>query len=112
MYKLEIKKSDDSPYFIEHFNSQEEADNWIAEEQTRPYWDNSHTHTIIRIGLTDQEIADRSAAETSRQGRKTQRLNQLRTDLDNFDTMTAGQRTQVLKRVLRFLLIQVNRELD
>lgn len=33
-----IKKEDGSHFAKASFNDKESADNWIAEEQTRPYW--------------------------------------------------------------------------
>ena len=63
MFKLEILKSDGSLYWKEHFNKQSEAEKWIAEEQTRKYYDKSFTYTIVREGKTDEQIAQAAAAE-------------------------------------------------
>lgn len=41
MIKLTITRPDGSIYWTEHFNSQAECNNWLTEEQTRPYWGNT-----------------------------------------------------------------------
>lgn len=38
MIKLEIKNSDGSHYWTDHFKSMPEAIEWYATEQTRNYW--------------------------------------------------------------------------
>lgn len=48
-YKVEIKKSDESIYWIEKFNTLEAAQAWLATEQTRPYWDATYTYTITDV---------------------------------------------------------------
>ncbi len=70
MFKLEILKSDGSFYWKEHFEKQEEATKWISEEQTRPYWDQSLTYSISRVGKTDEEIAQDVAAEVVKKNKK------------------------------------------
>lgn len=45
-YKLTIKKANGDVYWVEVFNDLNKANRWLATEQTRPYWDNSYTHTI------------------------------------------------------------------
>lgn len=42
MIKLEVKKQDNSIHWTEIFETQEQAEAWIAEEKTRPYFDNGH----------------------------------------------------------------------
>jgi hypothetical protein len=49
MHKLTILKEDSSVYWVEHFNSEEEANRWIAEEVTRPYWVSSYTYQIEKL---------------------------------------------------------------
>ena len=38
MFKLTIKNADGSHYWTEHFNSMNEGEKWLAEEETRHYW--------------------------------------------------------------------------
>lgn len=45
-YKLEIKKGDGSTYWIEHSSIQGFLEKWVAEEQTRPYWQQNFTYSI------------------------------------------------------------------
>ena len=52
MYKLEIKKADDSIYWVDHFRTMSEGQKWIDEEQTSRYWNRSYSNTIVRIGPT------------------------------------------------------------
>lgn len=47
MIVLTILKADGSTYWVEHFNTMADANRWIAEEQTRPYWDATWTYTIV-----------------------------------------------------------------
>lgn len=49
MYKITIKRADDSIYWEMCVGSQEIADLWIAEEQTRPYWDPTYTVTVEQV---------------------------------------------------------------
>lgn len=54
--KLEIKKADGSIYWIEHFENGADADTWLTEEKTRPYWDSSYTTTIEEL-VTDMQLS-------------------------------------------------------
>lgn len=47
MITLTIFKKDGSVYWVEHFNSKAEADKWIAEEKTRPYYGKDWTVEIV-----------------------------------------------------------------
>lgn len=47
MIVLTISRADGSTYWVEHFNTIADANRWIAEEQTRPYWDATWTYTIL-----------------------------------------------------------------
>lgn len=63
MITLTITRADGSLYWHEVFNDRVSADAWIAEEQTRPYWDASWTYTITeppaptQADLTAQALA-------------------------------------------------------
>lgn len=70
MVKLEINKPDGSIYWTEHFEKQEEANKWIAAEQTRTYWNPSYTFSIVRVGKTDEEISQDMAAELVKKDKK------------------------------------------
>jgi hypothetical protein len=38
MFKLIIKRADNSIYWVEYFHSQNELTRWLTVEMTRPYW--------------------------------------------------------------------------
>ncbi len=65
MFKLEIKRSDNTIYWVEFFNSLEEANVWLSEEIKRPYWDESFSSTItdetkkIVLELTEEEAKEK-----------------------------------------------------
>ena len=46
MITLTINKADGSPYWTQEFNYTTECNAWLAEEQTRPYWDPTFTTVI------------------------------------------------------------------
>lgn len=46
MITIKILRSDGSSYWVEHFNTSAEADAWLAQEKTRPYWDQVYTHSV------------------------------------------------------------------
>lgn len=46
MYQLIIRRQDNSIYWIEHFNTSQALDLWLATEKTRPYWVSSYTTEI------------------------------------------------------------------
>lgn len=48
-FRLEIKRTDATIYWVEHFKTKEDGDRWLAEEQTRPYWDKSFIPTFIEL---------------------------------------------------------------
>jgi len=72
MYKIEILKSDGSLYWKEQFNKQSEAEKWIAEEQTRPYYNQSFTYSITRVGKTDEQLAQAAASEETKKNKRNQ----------------------------------------
>ena len=47
MFEILIKNSDGSIYWQMPVNSQDEADEWISEEKTRPYWKDTFQVEII-----------------------------------------------------------------
>lgn len=61
MIKLTITYADQRPDWLEHFRSMDEAQAWLAEEQTRKYWDRTNTVQIqdltpAPVVLNDREI--------------------------------------------------------
>jgi len=48
-YKLVLHKTDNSIYWIEHFQSIEELDAWLVEEKTRSYYDSTYIEKKYRI---------------------------------------------------------------
>ena len=47
MFELIITRADGSTYWTAYFNSLTEAQAWLGDEQTRPYWDASYTTQLI-----------------------------------------------------------------
>ena len=58
MFKLTIKRKDNSIYWVEHFNSQSELNNWLTEERTRPYWDSSFKVATeeLKTSFSDEQL--------------------------------------------------------
>lgn len=54
IFKLVIKRQDGSTYWVEHFVALEELERWLAEERTRPYWDESYVPH--RLSLDDMGV--------------------------------------------------------
>jgi ribosomal protein L29 len=101
MLKLEIKKVDDSVYWVEYFNIQADVDKWIAEEQTRPYWDKSFTYTIV-------DISDKTPAETQADNEAVkQELENMRASIrtarGTLNTMTVAQLRGIIALMLDYL---------
>lgn len=66
MIKLEIRNQDGSVYWTEPFNDQDACDQWLKEEQTRPYWKPTFTTNIINNSEEErlkQEAAQKAAQE-------------------------------------------------
>ncbi len=75
MISLTIRKQDNSIYWVERFNTIIDAEKWIAEEKTRPYWQN-HNKERWTVTIEDKthvptpvEIAAAEALKTARQAR-------------------------------------------
>lgn len=72
---LKILNPDGSMYWQEHFNSEKDLDTWLAEEKTRPYWNQDficEVETIelpqideeqIKKAIEDKEIKRKSAID-------------------------------------------------
>lgn len=64
MFRLEIKKVDGSHYWTQDFDLLAHAESWLAEEQTRPYWD-AFTYNITEIidigGPSEQDLINQEA---------------------------------------------------
>lgn len=68
MFKLTIKRADGTTYWIERFNRRVDLDAWLADEQTRPYWDSDFTTEIEDI--TPPVDAAAEAARAAREARR------------------------------------------
>jgi hypothetical protein len=66
MFNLIVKKSDNSIYLDLQFNDRDSANKWIAEEQTRKYWDSSLTFEIIDKSPTKEQIDEKNRILTER----------------------------------------------
>jgi hypothetical protein len=49
MIKLEILNADGSIYWTEHFNSVQHQEEWLVEEQTRPYYKAEFTTVVTDL---------------------------------------------------------------
>lgn len=58
MVKININKADGSPYWQETFNDRPSADQWLANEKTRPYW-----RADFVVNIDDRTVADQAAAD-------------------------------------------------
>jgi hypothetical protein len=67
MITLTIKKQDKSIYWIEQFNSQEEADSWLIEEKTRPYWDETY---VCEFEDNKKELEKAKKAEAKKEAER------------------------------------------
>lgn len=72
MIILIIKRSDNTIYWKEAFNSLEEAQKWLAIEQTRKYWDETFTHEFI--DNSSDEAAQQEADQAIEDARKASKL--------------------------------------
>ena len=78
MIVLTILNADGNVMWVQHFNDMESCDKWIAEEQTRSYWNPSNTYTVQDnrptpeqlAQLEQQMIADKEAREQLKQSAK------------------------------------------
>jgi hypothetical protein len=55
-YTLVITRADASVYWTEHFNDEVSCDEWLAEEQTRPYWDKTWVATKTAVITPDAQL--------------------------------------------------------
>jgi hypothetical protein len=67
MTNLLIKKADGSLYWSENFYSLNEAEGWLAEERSRPYWKPEYTWEFV-----DKTPPPPSAAELAEKAKKIQ----------------------------------------
>lgn len=68
MSTLTIFRADGSVYWTEYFNDRASAQAWLAEEQTRPYWDPGFTYTITEPSApTAEELAALALAQVRAQ---------------------------------------------
>jgi hypothetical protein len=102
--KLTIKRADNSVYWVEHFDSQNDLDKWLAVEMTRPYWNSEFTTETLDITpppLTQDQlnaIATRKAAiETLKN-----RLN----DLDGLNDLTAAELKEMARKFFKLLKLK------
>ncbi len=77
MISLIIKKANGDHYWKESFSNKADCDKWLAEEQTRPYWDPNFQVTID----------DRTAIEEARRLEsiaQAQEKNRIRSELKEY----------------------------
>lgn len=78
MFTLTIKRADGSEYWVEHFNDEPSAGEWLAVEKTRPYWESDFTSSLQEsapVVLTpDEQIANERMREYLKEGVTTDAL--------------------------------------
>lgn len=53
-YRLKILRQDASMYWWADFTTAPDLNNWLAEEKTRPYWDNTYVskeYSVDEMGV-------------------------------------------------------------
>lgn len=60
-WRLTIRESDGLVYWVENFNTEDEAVSWLTREVSMPYWDASRTYIIEQVATTN--TPDRAWAE-------------------------------------------------
>lgn len=80
MITLKIFNPDQTPYWTCYFNTIEEKDAWLAEEETRPYWNPEFTLQVLDNTAQEQAQieADRAAAAQAEEAQQA-RIAQLNT---------------------------------
>lgn len=98
---ITVKKVDGSTYWVDRFATKADADAWLAEEKTRPYWKSTYTiaysgsdvvHNTVPV-IDPTKVANRAA-----------RLAQLQTALSDWANLTAAQQKAVIKAVAEHIL--------
>jgi hypothetical protein len=106
MFELTIKNKDGSTYWVERFNSQTEAEKWLATEQTRKYWKEDFSWEIVDKTPPppppSQEELDRRAAILS--------LKQRIKELANQADLTAGEVKESIHKLIKLRALM--KELD
>lgn len=69
MIALTIVRPDGSIYWVEHFSAIGAAQAWVAEEQTRPYWNPAWTFAIVDQTPAPQPGAAMAALRNERDSR-------------------------------------------
>lgn len=103
MVTVTIKRADGSEYFKSYFNSLADAEKWIAEEKTRPYYQKEFTVEVddktAEAQAVDQAISDQVKAAEDRKKAIRQRLRDF--DLSRINTL--AELKLVLKEILDIL---------
>lgn len=83
MITLTILNPDNTVYWTECFNTREENDRWLAEEQTRPYWNPDFivqiTDNTAELQAQAQVVLAEQAASAQAQQDRVDQLNALKT---------------------------------
>lgn len=101
MITLTIKKQDGSVYWKEHFNKLDDCDKWLAEEKTRPYWDETYTHEILDKTPpppTAEELAAIAAEENAHKEAK-----QFLKGLKKSDLVDLDKCSTAIMRIVKYL---------
>jgi hypothetical protein len=101
MFELIVKKSNGEFHWREHFNSLEDAQKWIREEQTRSYWDKS-----LIFEITDKTPPLPSQAEIDSAATKKDQIKNLKARVKNLTAQPDMTPAELKEAVMKFLKIK------
>lgn len=108
MFDLIIIKKDGSPYWVEHFNDLDSANEWIKVEQTRPYWDKSYTFKIIDNTpppMPDEEKKKRDAEQEEKKNQLSIYVSRIQ-ELDKLDDLDPKELKENIRILVKFLKLK------
>jgi hypothetical protein len=104
MFELLIKKLDGSIHWKEHFNTIEDAQKWITEEQTRTYWDATNTFEIT--DKTPPPMSDADKAVIAAKDTQVNTFKQRIKALANQPDLTAAEIKEAIFKYIKMKVMQ------
>ena|ERR1044072_6065533 len=101
MFRLIIKNPDGTVYWRESFNNREDLDEWLAEEQTRPYWNPGFTTDI-----QDLTPPPPSQGDIDAEAQKRQQIATLKARIKTLATQNDLTAAEIKEALMKFLRIQ------
>lgn len=102
MFEIIIKQADGSVYWTEHFGSLAKAEEWIAEEQTRKYWNKTYTYEIL--DRTPPPHVD-SPEEVEKKSQMATFKNRIKT-LAQQEDLTASEVKEAILKFIKFMALR------